>query len=347
MATRAIKPKREDTLLTGWQSMPETAPSVMRADQPTVARILAMGGVLLTAVGILAVLAPVLEWRYLVSPGWGAFFLSIGLVAILYHAFADNDRQFRRMYMGAGLLLVGLGVMLRILPLGGGMGGLFVPYGIYALALALFVLLAVLRNEDHLPIRGGLLRLVGILGAVMILAGLVVGQISASFLAVEGVLLLILGAFYVGAFIGMQETGSDTGYYAGLALGVAGGLSILVTLIRLLIPTGGETTNSFLVPSGLILLGAGLVYLAISLAVCSDWPLVVLVRRELAAFFYSPMAYLVLLAMMLVSWFSFLLFLDELLPSRDMRRGVLWSRSSSAISSASFPSSPSSSLFRC
>jgi ABC-2 type transport system permease protein len=83
-----------------------------------------------------------------------------------------------------------------------------------------------------------------------------------------------------------------------------------------------QTTNSFLVPAGLILLGAGLAYVAVSLAVCSDWPLFVLVRRELAAFFYSPMAYLVLLAMMLISWFNFLLFLDNLVPSGDPRVAV-------------------------
>src|SRR5207253_6563939 len=109
MATRAIKPKRENTILTGWQSMPETAPSIMRQDKPTVARILAAVGVMLTLVGLLAMIVPALEWRYPVSPGWGAFFLSIGLVLILYHAFADKDVNYRRVYMAAGLLLGGVG----------------------------------------------------------------------------------------------------------------------------------------------------------------------------------------------------------------------------------------------
>ena len=324
MATRAIKPKREDTILTGWQSMPETAPSVMRADQPTVARILAMAGVMLTAVGLLAVLAPAMEWKYLVGPGWGAFFLSIGLVAIIYHAFADKDLQFRRMYTATGLLLMGVGVLLRLMPLGGSVGGLFVPYGIYALTLALLLLLAVLRNEDHGHLRTGLLRLVGVGGSIMILAGLIVGQVSAEFLAVEGILLLILGVLYAGAFIGMQGVGSDAGYYAGVALGAAGALTVIITLIRILVPAfmgNGGVPDTFVVPSGLVLLGSGIAYLAISVAICSDWPLVVLFRRELAAFFYSPMAYLVLLAMMFVAWFNFFLFLDSILRSRDPRAG--------------------------
>ena len=151
MATRAIKPKRENTILTGWQSMPEQAPSVMRADQPTAARVLAMLGVMLIAVWTLAMLAPARGWNYDVGPGWGAFFLSIGLVLILYHAFVDKDVQFRRVYMGVGVLLAGIGVLFRIVPLGGSMGGLFMPYGIYALTLALLFLLAVLRNEDNSP----------------------------------------------------------------------------------------------------------------------------------------------------------------------------------------------------
>jgi hypothetical protein len=64
MPTRAIKPKRENTMLTDWQSMPEQAPSLMRADQPTAARVLAMLGVMLIAVGLLAMLAPGMEWRF-------------------------------------------------------------------------------------------------------------------------------------------------------------------------------------------------------------------------------------------------------------------------------------------
>ena len=53
----------------------------------------------------------------------------------------------------------------------------------------------------------------------------------------------------------------------------------------------------YLVPSGLILGGIGLSFLAVSLALVSDSPFVVLTRRELAAYFFSPIAYIVLLGM--------------------------------------------------
>src|SRR5262245_66082757 len=106
MATRAIKPKREETMLTGWQSIPERAPSVLMAEAPTVARFLAMFGVLLCAIGLLAMVAPSFPtFRYVVSPGWGFFLLSIGLTLILFHAFRDGELQFRLIYTLLSLAL--------------------------------------------------------------------------------------------------------------------------------------------------------------------------------------------------------------------------------------------------
>ena len=128
MATRAIKPKRDQTMLDGWESMPEKPPSVMREDQPTVARILAMVGVMLLASGLLAQFAA----NYIVGPGWGAFFLTIGLVLILYHAFVDKDLQFRRVYMGLGLLLTAGGVLLHLLPRWANRAGLAVCFFLMA-----------------------------------------------------------------------------------------------------------------------------------------------------------------------------------------------------------------------
>jgi ABC-2 type transport system permease protein len=327
MATRAIKPRRDDTILTGWQSMPETAPSVMRQDQPTVARFLAMFGVMLTAVGLLALLTPAFEWRYPVAPGWGAFFLSIGLVLILYHAFVDKDVQFRRVYMAFALLLAGFGVLSRVLPLGGGVGGIFLPYGIYSLGLALLFSLAVLHNEDEAPLRNMLLFVLGVLGAIMILAGLLVGQFNADFLAGEGVLLLLLGLMFAGGFIGMQGMGSDAGHHAGVALGVAGAVTVGIVILRALWPVlfpSEETSDTFFIPSGLSLLVIGLGYVGVALAICTDWPLVVLMRREMAAYFYSPLAYLVLVAVVLVAWINFRFFVSILESSANPRAGMLF-----------------------
>jgi hypothetical protein len=64
----------------------------------------------------------------------------------------------------------------------------------------------------------------------------------------------------------------------------------------------------FLVPSGLLLGGLGVVYLAVSLGIVSDSPFVTMTRRELSSYFYSPIAYIVLLGMSLLTWIGYLLF---------------------------------------
>jgi len=68
----------------------------------------------------------------------------------------------------------------------------------------------------------------------------------------------------------------------------------------------------YLVPGGLILGGLGAAFLAVSLVVTVDAPIVVLFRRELASFFYSPIAYLVLIANAGIAGVSYLFFIGLL-----------------------------------
>jgi ABC-2 type transport system permease protein len=68
----------------------------------------------------------------------------------------------------------------------------------------------------------------------------------------------------------------------------------------------------FLVPNGLILITIGVVYLAISMGVCSDNQFVTLTRRELAAYFTSPIGYLVLGGMALILWVQYRTFTNIL-----------------------------------
>lgn len=72
----------------------------------------------------------------------------------------------------------------------------------------------------------------------------------------------------------------------------------------------------YLVPYGLILGGIGAIYLAVSLAVCTDYPVVVLTRRELAAYFFSPIAYIVLFVMAVATGLGYWLFLSLLYDPR-------------------------------
>jgi ABC-type transport system involved in multi-copper enzyme maturation permease subunit len=68
----------------------------------------------------------------------------------------------------------------------------------------------------------------------------------------------------------------------------------------------------FLVPGGLILGGLGLAYLVVALGICSDSLFVTLTRRELSAYFLSPIGYLVLAGMVVAEWLGYQEFTAEL-----------------------------------
>lgn len=72
----------------------------------------------------------------------------------------------------------------------------------------------------------------------------------------------------------------------------------------------------FLVPSGIIFMGVGALYLAVSLGVCSDNQFITLTRRELGAFFLSPIGYLVLGGMAAIQWLGYWEFLGTLTEFR-------------------------------
>lgn len=65
----------------------------------------------------------------------------------------------------------------------------------------------------------------------------------------------------------------------------------------------------YLIPYGLILGTLGLVYLVVSAAILTDNQFIVLTRRELASYFFSPIAYLVLFGMVSVLGVGYLWFL--------------------------------------
>src|SRR5205807_1598603 len=99
----------------------------------------------------------------------------------------------------------------------------------------------------------------------------------------------------------------DRGYKAALAIGAAGLFAIVVGLLRTIIQA--EPVNMPLVPWGLMMICLGLLYVGVSLAACSDWPVVVLMRRELSAYFCSPLVYLLLISLSVVAWLSYSEFL--------------------------------------
>src|SRR5262249_22888861 len=92
MASKVIRPPRDDGPRgRGWQSIRESAPSVIRAQQPTGARWVALISLMSAALGAAAlVFANLTPPRpYLIGPGWGTMFLTFGIAGLLYHAFVE------------------------------------------------------------------------------------------------------------------------------------------------------------------------------------------------------------------------------------------------------------------
>ncbi|MBM3994037.1 MAG: hypothetical protein FJ303_07775 [Planctomycetes bacterium] len=309
------KSKRDDTPLTTHQPLPEKPPSIEEDDQPTVARFLAMIGLFLTVLGFLAMFAHLWQRTSAISPDWGFRFATVGLCLLLYHTFVESDFQFRRLYGFAALALIVVGIVLRLMAFRtapasdpGKFMNWFLLYGLPALSIGLIAITCVLRNEDDPQFRPVLLNATGIVGALLIAVAVVQGLRDLHSLATEGTALLILGLLYVSAFIGQSEEASERAYYAAVGLGALGAIGLVGGIVASALPG-----SNFFVPRGLIIIGMSLVYLTISLGICCDWPVIVIARREVTAYFYSPVGYLVFLGMTVVGGFSFYLFADRMI----------------------------------
>ena len=325
--SKAIKPRRDDAPLGKWEPIPERAPSIEREDQPLVARVLAMIGLFFVVLGTLAMVAPMWQRATVIPPGVGFFFASLGLPLILFHAFVERDFQFRRLYGFLGVALILGGVILRLLAFRASATNWFMTAGVPGMFIGLIFVVAVIRNETEAHFRALLINLLGILGAVMIAFGLVRGALVADYLPGEGIVLLMMGLLYVSAYIGLQETNSERSYKAAVALGAVGAFGFAVGLVFSLLPADAIATRipwgSFFVPSGLILMGVSLTYVMVAVAICVDWPIVILARRDLSAYFFSPVAYLVLIGQLIFAWIMFAIFIAQVSGSSRSREGGL------------------------
>jgi ABC-type transport system involved in multi-copper enzyme maturation permease subunit len=276
----------------------ERAPSFLREDEPKFPRIVGTVGLTLALFGVMAICVTLSGRRGPFGIGWGSFFLGWGLGGLLYHAASDKEQLTRRAYSVFGGLLLIAGIVFSLIRYQEQTGGLFL-LGFLCWMLALLFLLAGLRNETDEKWRMGMVALVGGAGSIAALTGFIGANIGkGEFLLPFGLLLTLIGVSYLAAFVGLRGTSSDLGYRVGQAIGFLGAVAFLVAVIRSLFP-------GYLVPTGFILACLGLLYVTISVAMCSDRPLVVLTRRELTSFFYSPIAYIVLLALTGSAWVFF------------------------------------------
>src|SRR4051794_1616762 len=151
MSREAITEKEERVSEQARGGLPgparESAPSVLREDEPTFPRTLGMFGAGLVIFGAMALAFNLAGRTPPVRTGGSIFCLALGLCGLLFHAAFDRDVQFRRLYMIFGLATLGLGVILSVMPFPEKVGDSF-RYGVPCILLSLLFLLAFLRNED-------------------------------------------------------------------------------------------------------------------------------------------------------------------------------------------------------
>jgi hypothetical protein len=286
----------------------DLGPSDIRQDEPTLPRTLGMIGAALVIFGGMALGFNLYGKNVRVGTGWAVLLLALGLAGLLFHAAFDRDIQFRRMYLAFGCATLALGAILCVFPRPEA-GALF-RFGVPCLILSLLFILAFLRNETDDSMRNIAQMILGIAGGLMAIVGLAGGNIRGEFLLPFGLVLSLLGLIYLAAFVGTRGISNDIAYQTALGLAGAGLLVVLVSLGRSLF---GSTGSNYFVSYGSLLLLVGLLYTCFGAGLASDMPLFVLTRRELGSFFFSPMAYLVLVGFAFFTWLSYYTFVRGLL----------------------------------
>jgi ABC-type transport system involved in multi-copper enzyme maturation permease subunit len=290
----------------------EMAPSILREDEPRFVRFVFFIALGLALLGLMAIARFAMGGKALISLGWGSFFFVIGLLGVLLHASSDKDMQVRRTYSVFGFLLLAAGAVLSLISYQGEVGGLF-WLGFLCMAGALLFILASIRNETEESWRNRVTAVLGAAGAIMALTGFIGGNVrQGEFLVPHGFLLALLGLGYLWAFVGLRGTSDELGYRVGLGIGLLGALVCVIALARSALPPVlfswhwlKTPPQPYWVPIGFILVCLGLLYAGMSAGTCSDNRLAVMTRRELAGFFYSPMAYIILVGLTFLAWIFF------------------------------------------
>lgn len=255
---------------------------------------------------------------------WGIGFGLVSLLFAIPFCRHETDEFYRQV---AGSLLLGIGSLLLV---GSVIYGLFQPDTLAGPGLTLAVLglgfvCAYLGQVDTSDGPGYATAFtLGAFGAVIV--AYAVGRAAFPTLLYEGPTTLRLPngtldswkvafrvltglAFVAPAVLAWAGRAAPWLKIVTAAVALVGGVVVLVSLWTNPLHT---PPKPFLVPTGLILMALGLTCLAISVGICSDNQLVTLTRRELSAYFFSPIGYLVLIGMVLVQWNQYRIFVNGL-----------------------------------
>jgi ABC-2 type transport system permease protein len=345
--SNAITDRPEDRPQPGL--VPELGPSAVQQDEPTIARVVGSIGAALVIFSGMALLMAVIGRGSWLGPEWALLILMTGMSGLLYHSVFDRDMQFRRMYglFSAVLLLLGLYFCMAPRSFTGPddkpvlRWGAWLAWGVPSLLLGLLFQFSFQRNEDDRRLLnlgqfslGGAGALLGVFGMALALfagerlldmlglgakAGLAPGTPQLYFLTYVSTL-AICGLVLLLSFVAVRGVEEDLAYYTALGTGGVGLLVLLIALGRTLFATGGAM---YFVNFGLVLMAISFAYAVTGATLALDWPFFVLFRRDLAAFFVSPLSYVALFAFGIFAWFSYVSFLGYVLAGSQREPVVM------------------------
>lgn len=296
----------------------EYAPSQMASNDAGFLRTVGLIGVALFVMGLSVALLNMLGKPRLLTQSQGLVAMALGLLAMFVHAVRDADPQVRRLYGAFGALLVVVTAVLAAVPVSGQYGGLFFPTGAATGVFGLLFLLAAARHEDDAGTRDLIAYAVAAAGTLAVAATLLLALFAPRYLPGFGVLFGLMGLLYLVSTTTVWDSSTPRGLAVAGLLGVVAVLMVVYTLARSVV--GGAVP--FFMPAGVILLVLGTLFGLAALGLASDRPLVVLARRELSAYFYSPIAYVVLFGVAAAGWLNYYRYIDVLAQLTDRNGGV-------------------------
>jgi hypothetical protein len=309
---------------------PEMAPSAMAEDQASTARTIGLTGLMAVVLGTLILILNSAGARLPLEIGNNVGFagIAIGMAMMFFHATRDTDQLICRLYGYVGGLGLPLsGIILSLLPVlitgfrapaeegaPREIHSLFFPFGWACFLAGLFFLIPFCRNETEEKTRRQGVMGMALIGAGLALTGFIGGIASAKFALTYGSVLTLLGLAYLVALVGQLGGAERAGYRPALAIGAVGLIVFLIALARSILFGGYH----YFVPTGLVLMALGLAYVITAVFLVSDATVVVLTRRELLAYFCSPIAYILLFISALVAAVNYNEFTDNLANARGM-----------------------------
>ncbi|MCX7699972.1 MAG: hypothetical protein N2039_03765, partial [Gemmataceae bacterium] len=214
---------------------PESAPSLLRGDEPKLARYVGGIGWGVVLMGLVIVLANrSAETPRLFSEGWGWLFVLGGLTAGLAHAAAETDSLIRRIIGLVGLILVvigiGWGAAMAARERSWALGLIPALPGVALLALFL-------RRETDPRLRERGLLAFGAVGLLLALVGVLGTIIAPQWMPARFAVALLLGLLLVLIYLSLAGIADDRAYRIAQGLGVLGAVAIGYALLRAAIPT--------------------------------------------------------------------------------------------------------------